>query len=67
MRSRQYISTRKGACSDDSNDDDMLSIAEIVDALTAASKPTGRLELVGFDACLMANFEVAPACCRERH
>jgi hypothetical protein len=50
-----------GVCTDDSADDDLLTVGELGAALAETSKTTGRLELVGFDACLMANFEVAHA------
>lgn len=50
-----------GACSDDSSDDDLLTLVEIGSALTTLTRDSGPLELVGFDACLMANFEVAHA------
>ena len=48
-----------GACADESADNDLLTLVEIGSALGNISKSSGRLELVGFDACLMANFEVA--------
>lgn len=48
-----------GACADESAQDDLLTIVEIGAALARTTKTSGRLELVGFDACLMANFEVA--------
>lgn len=50
-----------GACADESNGDNMLTTQEIGDALADAAKTTGKFELIGFDACLMANLEVAKA------
>jgi hypothetical protein len=50
-----------GACADDSSEDDLLSLVEIGSALTTLTKDSGPLEIIGFDACLMANFEVAHA------
>ncbi len=39
--------------------DHSLGMADITQALTNATKTTGPLDLVGFDACVMANLEVA--------
>ena len=50
-----------GACSDESNDDDMLTTDEIAASLKQATASNGKFELVGFDTCLMGNFEVARA------
>ena len=38
---------------------DSLAIDEIAGAFKAALPPGGRLDLIGFDACVMANLEVA--------
>jgi hypothetical protein len=38
---------------------DQLSIDDIAKALQGVAQAGGRLELVGFDACVMGNFEVA--------
>jgi len=53
-----------GCCGDESpgNEDDMLTLAEIEQALGRTVQPAiGKLELIGFDACLMGNFESAVA------
>ena len=46
----------KGVCWDDT-DDDYLEIEEVKEAL--ANSVIGRVDLLGFDACLMASIEVA--------
>lgn len=51
----------KGICYDDSADSDRLSIPEIQTVLFNVTPKTGKLEFLGFDACLMGNFEVAAA------
>jgi hypothetical protein len=43
----------------ESSDFDTLTIDEIATTLRASVPATGRLDLVGFDACLMSNLEVA--------
>ena len=43
---------------DEGNNHDDIKMAELSAALTKATRATGKLELIGFDACLMANFEV---------
>ena len=48
-----------GAAVADSAGSDSLSLQEIGDALQEVTKDVGPLELIGFDACLMANLEVA--------
>ncbi|MCX6552602.1 MAG: clostripain-related cysteine peptidase, partial [Acidobacteria bacterium] len=48
-----------GILGDESAGGDHLDMTELHRALTQATKATGKLELIGFDACLMANFEVA--------
>lgn len=48
-----------GILHDEGNGDDSLNMTELSAALAKATKATGKLELIGFDACLMANFEVA--------
>lgn len=50
-----------GACADESNDDDTLTADEIAASLKQVTATTGKFELIGFDACLMGNFEVAKA------
>jgi len=52
-----------GVGGDESNDFDSLSLAEIAEALAAGLDAAGldRLDLLGFDACLMATYEVASA------
>lgn len=48
-----------GVCADESHDDDFLTPAELGAALKTLTAAHGRLDLVGFDACLMANLETA--------
>lgn len=48
-----------GILHDESNNNDTLTMTELSASLAKATKTVGRLEIVGFDACLMANFEVA--------
>jgi hypothetical protein len=43
----------------ESREDDALTIDEVAASLAAVQPATGRFEFVGFDACLMANLEVA--------
>lgn len=44
-----------------------LSIDDIRQSLQAAAPPGGRFELVGFDACVMANLEVAKSLAPSAH
>jgi PKD repeat protein len=47
-------------CWDDTNNGDALTLSELDDALNISSMATGdRLDVVGFDACLMGMAEVA--------
>ncbi len=46
-----------GACHDESHDD-ILTTPELRTVLAQTTRRIGPLELLGFDACLMANFEV---------
>ena len=48
-----------GILHDESNNDDSLTMTELSASLAKATKTVGKLEVVGFDACLMANYEVA--------
>jgi hypothetical protein len=52
-----------GVGGDESSDQDGLSLAELGDGITAglAGAGVGKLDLLGFDACLMATYEVASA------
>ena len=52
-----------GVGSDDSSDGDSLDLAEINEAITSGLDGAGieKLDLLGFDACLMATYEVASA------
>jgi clostripain len=50
-----------GVCSDDSHDGDCLDLREIRSVLEKLPKSIGKLDLLGFDACLMATVEVAKA------
>ena len=56
-----------GACADESNGDDMLTTDEIAGSLKQVTATTGKFELIGFDACLMGNFEVAKAMAPYAH
>jgi Clostripain family len=49
-----------GVASDDSSDGDMLTLPELADALADVQKRTGiqKLDLIGFDACLMGQIDV---------
>ncbi len=50
-----------GVGGDESSDHDSLSLAEIADGIGAglSASGVGQLDLLGFDACLMATYEVA--------
>ena len=48
-----------GILHDEGNGTDGLTMAELAAGLARATKATGKLEMIGFDACLMGNFEVA--------
>src|SRR5215813_7509313 len=48
-----------GACADETNGDDMLTNDEIAASLKEVTAGSGKLELIGFDACLMGNLEAA--------
>ncbi len=52
-----------GVGGDESSDHDSLSVAELRDGIGAGLEEAGveRLDLLGFDACLMATYEVASA------
>src|SRR5690606_34710951 len=52
-----------GIGGDESHDEDHLTLAEIADGIAAGLDAVGldRLDLLGFDACLMATHEVAVA------
>ncbi len=52
-----------GVGGDESSDDDTLTLAEIDEGVGAGLAEAGldRLDLLGFDACLMATYEVASA------
>lgn len=49
-----------GVASDDSSDGDLLTLPEIATALTTVQQRTGvqKLDLIGFDACLMGQIDV---------
>ncbi len=47
------------AVAESMGDGDSLAIDEIAGALKAVAPTAGRFELIGFDACVMANLEVA--------
>ncbi len=46
-----------GVCHDEPRDD-ILTTPELRRVLAQTTRRSGRLELLGFDACLMANFEI---------
>ena len=49
-----------GACQDEDNGNDNLDLSEIKEALGEAYSQLGiKIDLLGFDACLMGNIEVA--------
>lgn len=48
-----------GILGDEGNNQDSLSMTELGTALSLTSKSIPKIEMIGFDACLMANFEVA--------
>ncbi len=50
-----------GIVHDESADEDSLNMVELQTAFKASTPPAGKFELIGFDACLMANFEAAKA------
>ena len=50
-----------GVAVDESNDSDTLTLLEIASVLQDVVAKHGKLELIGFDACVMANLEVAAA------
>lgn len=50
-----------GIVGDESHDGDNLNAKELPAVLKEITATAGKLELIGFDACLMANFETAQA------
>lgn len=50
-----------GIVGDESHNGDSLNAGELPAALKEVTAQTGKFELIGFDACLMANFETAQA------
>ena len=50
-----------GVCRDENFNSDSLSVYEIEGALAASPFAYNKLEVIGFDACLMGNLEVAYA------
>ncbi len=49
-----------GVCFDENFDDDVLTLSELDTALCSAEKSiSDKFEFIGFDACLMANYETA--------
>jgi clostripain len=50
-----------GIVGDESHGGDSLNAGELPNALKEVTAQLGKLELIGFDACLMANFETAQA------
>lgn len=50
-----------GICFDETADNDSLTIHEVNDALYAVQQkdPDFHLDIIGFDACLMATYEMA--------
>lgn len=50
-----------GICVDESHDDSVLTLPDIRSSLEEFSRVNGKLDLIGFDACLMGNFETAQA------
>lgn len=57
-----------GICSDESNHENFLNLEKLETALAASVKAIGHpIDLLGFDACLMANVEVAEAVAPYAH
>ncbi len=50
-----------GIVGDESHGGDTLNLKELPTVFREFTAKTGKLELIGFDACLMANFETAQA------
>lgn len=50
-----------GIVADESADNDSLDTVELPSVLQSITAKTGKLDLIGFDACMMANFETAKA------
>lgn len=52
-----------GVGPDEGSDDDVLDLAQIVEGVSAGLEEAGvdKLDLLGFDACLMGSYEVASA------
>lgn len=50
-----------GIVSDESANNDTLNTTELPTVFKEITPTTGKFELIGFDACLMANFEAAKA------
>lgn len=50
-----------GIVGDESHDGDNLNAKELPEVFQQVTAKTGKIELIGFDACLMANFETAQA------
>ncbi|MDQ2732166.1 MAG: clostripain-related cysteine peptidase [Armatimonadota bacterium] len=50
-----------GICVDESHDDSVLTLPDIRSSLEEFSQVNGKLDFIGFDACLMGNFETAQA------
>jgi hypothetical protein len=48
-----------GLCNDDSHNGDWLTLPKLGQALKDITRTTGKLEVIGFDCCLMANLETA--------
>lgn len=51
----------KGVCKDEIYNDDLLTLSEIVSAMESVELAE-KFAFVGFDACLMANYETAYLC-----
>ena len=51
----------RGIAGDETNKHDSLTAKDLVEAFSAVTPKIGKIELLGFDACLMANFESAHA------
>lgn len=50
-----------GVNADENPEEDILSLEGIQNVLARVTKKHGKLEMIGFDACLMSNLEVAQA------
>ncbi|MCG8573201.1 MAG: clostripain-related cysteine peptidase [Spirochaetes bacterium] len=58
-QSIEYTGPEKAICWDETNGDDCLYLDEVRDAIDNHFNSSNKLDLIGFDACLMNTIEVA--------